>query len=130
MSKGKDKCVAQGGQPERSGATSQHPQNPGAKKRKHTRARSAEAAQRGWYEQGVHEVRGSKGVFWVWLNWLGNCVIRQHQTSPIANKANALTDIYFAYFDISLGFLGNANRCLFPTRKQSFLTGFTEFSGF
>jgi hypothetical protein len=75
-------------------------------------------------------VLGSKGVFRGWLNWLGNCVIRQHQTSPIANKANALIDIYFAYFDISLGFLGNANRCLFPTRKQSFLTGFTEFSGF
>ena len=39
-------------------------QNPCAKKSKQTRARSAEAVQRGWYEQGVHEMRGSKVVFW------------------------------------------------------------------
>ena len=42
--------------------TAPNPQNPRAKKRKHTRARSAEAAQRGWHEQGAHEKEERRGL--------------------------------------------------------------------
>jgi hypothetical protein len=50
---------------------------------------------------------------------VGNYVIRQHQTSPIATKANALNDISFAFFDLSLGFLGDGI-CYYFQRQNDF----------
>jgi len=50
---------------------------------------------------------------------VGNYVIRQHQTSPIATKANALNDISFAYFDLSLGFSGDGI-CYYFQRQNDF----------
>ena len=50
---------------------------------------------------------------------MGNYVIRQHQTTPIATKANALNDISFAYFDLSLGFSGDGI-CYYFQRQNDF----------
>ena len=55
----------------------------------------------------------------VCVNWVGNYVIRQHQTTPIATKANALNDISFAYFDLSLGFSGDGI-CYYFQRQNDF----------
>ena len=55
----------------------------------------------------------------VCVNWVGNYVIRQHHTTPIATKANALNDISFAYFDLSLGFSGDGI-CYYFQRQNDF----------
>ena len=69
--------------------------------------------------RGFMRKREVRSCFGGCLNWVGNYVIRQHHTTPIATKANALNDISFAYFDLSLGFSGDGI-CYYFQRQNDF----------
>ena len=58
-------------------------------------------------------------MFWGLFRGWGTVVIRQHHTTPIATKANALNDISFAFFDLFLGFLGDGI-CYYFQKQNDF----------